>query len=95
MPKAFIIMDVEITHPEQYAEYKKWSSLAMQAHDVKILARGGPTHHLEGREPGRSVILEFPDMQAAKAFYQSHQYQRARNARENAAIMNMFIVQGV
>ena len=95
MPKAFIIMDVDVTHPKQYAEYKKWSSLAMQAHNVKVLVRGGATHPLEGRKPGRSVVLEFPNWEAAENFYESHQYRRARNARENAAIMNMFIVQGV
>ncbi|KAK81662.1 PF07045 domain protein [Bordetella holmesii CDC-H635-BH] len=46
-------------------------------------------------EPGRTVVLEFPTMAAAQAFYDSWQYRRARNAREGAAVMNMFIVQGM
>ncbi|MFZ5540869.1 MAG: DUF1330 domain-containing protein, partial [Pseudomonadota bacterium] len=34
-------------------------------------------------------------MQAARAFYDSTEYARARAARANAAIMNMFIVEGL
>jgi uncharacterized protein (DUF1330 family) len=94
MPKAFIIADVHITNPEQYAEYRKWSSAAMQAHQAKVLVRGGQTRPLEGREPGRTVILEFADMAAAQRFYDSDEYSRARKAREGAAVMNMFIVEG-
>ncbi len=94
MPKAFIIADVHITNPEQYAEYRKWSSAAMQAHQANVLVRGGQTKHLEGREPGRTVILEFADMAAAQRFYDSDEYSRARKAREGAAVMNMFIVEG-
>ncbi|MNW16759.1 hypothetical protein D3C71_2157240 [compost metagenome] len=67
----------------------------MRAYDAKILVRGGESKHLEGREPGRTVVMEFPSMAAAQAFYDSWQYRRARNAREGAAVMNMFIVQGM
>ncbi len=91
---AYIIADVTVTNPQQYEDYKRLSTLAMRAHDVKVLVRGGETRHLEGREPGRTVMLQFPSLAAAQAFYDSWQYRRARNAREGAAVMNMFIVQG-
>ncbi|KAG0737527.1 hypothetical protein G6F24_017920 [Rhizopus arrhizus] len=67
----------------------------MRAYDAKILVRGGESKHLEGREPGRTVVMEFPSMAAAQAFYDSWQYRGSRNAREGAAVMNMFIVQGM
>ena len=91
---AYIIADVTVTNAQQYEDYKRLSTLAMRAHDAKVLVRGGETRHLEGREPGRTVLMQFPSMAAAQAFYDSWQYRRARNAREGAAIMNMFIVQG-
>ncbi|MEI2417403.1 DUF1330 domain-containing protein [Orrella sp. JC864] len=91
---AYLIADVQVTHPQRYEDYKRLSTLAMRAHDAKVLVRGGETRRLEGREPGRTVMIEFPSMAAAQAFYDSWQYRRARNAREGAAIMNMFIVQG-
>lgn len=92
---AYLIADVTVTKPAQYEDYKRLSTLAMRAYDAKILVRGGESRHLEGREPGRTVVMEFPSMAAARAFYDSWQYRRARNAREGAAVMNMFIVQGM
>lgn len=91
---AYVIANVFVTHPEKYEEYRRFSTLAMRAHDVKVLVRGGKTEALEGRDPGRTVVLQFPSMGAARAFYNSAQYRRARNARERAAVMNMYIVEG-
>ena len=92
---AYILADVEITNPEQYAEYRKLSSAAFEAHGVQPLARGGTTERLEGRAPGRIVVLPFESMAAARAFYESPEYRKAREARKDAAIMNMLIVEGV
>jgi len=92
---AYVIVDVEVTKPAQYEAYRRLSSLAMSAYDAKVLVRGGEIRPLEGRTPGRVVVMEFPSMAAAQAFYDSWQYRRARNAREGAAVMNMFIVQGI
>ncbi len=92
---AYIVADVEITDPEQYAAYRALSSAAFEAHGVQPLARGGRTERLEGREPGRIVVLSFASMDAARAFYDSPEYRKAREARKDAAIMNMLIVEGV
>jgi uncharacterized protein (DUF1330 family) len=91
---AYIIADVEITNPAQYEEYRKWSSAAIAAHGVKTLVRGGTIRLLEGRAPGRVVVLEFTDRIKAQAFYDSAEYAKARAARVGAANMNMFIVDG-
>ena len=95
MPAAYILADVRITDTKQYDEYRKLSTAAFEAHGVKPLARGGQTTRLEGREPGRIVVLPFESVEAAKAFYDSPEYAKARKARENAAEMNMIIVEGV
>ena len=92
---AYIIADVEVTDPVQYEEYKKLSTAAMRAHGAEVLVRGGRADPLEGREPRRVVVLKFPSMEAARAFYDSAEYRRARAARANAAIMNVFIVEGL
>jgi uncharacterized protein (DUF1330 family) len=92
---SYIIADVEVTNPTQYEEYRKWSSAALTAHGVRILVRGGHTTLLEGRAPGRIVVLEFRDAAHARKFYESSEYVRARAARDGAAIMNMIIVDGV
>ena len=55
---AYLIADVSVTKPAQYEDYKRLSTLAMRAYDAKILVRGGDKV-LEGREPGRTVVMEF------------------------------------
>ncbi|NYT62182.1 DUF1330 domain-containing protein [Alcaligenaceae bacterium] len=92
---AYIIANVTVTDPEAYEEYRRFSTLAMRAHDVQVLVRGGKVQTLEGRDPDRTVILQFPNMAAATVFYNSVEYGRARHAREHAAIMTMYIVEGV
>jgi uncharacterized protein (DUF1330 family) len=92
---AYIIVQVEVTNPEQYKEYQKFSSIAMQTHGVKVLVRGGQQDVLEGQAPPRTVIMEFPDMAAARAWYESAEYRQAREARAGAAKMNMYVVDGL
>ncbi len=92
---AYIIADVQVTDPVQYDEYRKWASAAAKEHGGEYIARGGKTERLEGREPGRIVLLKFASMAAARAFYDSDTYGKARAAREHAAVMNMIIVEGV
>ncbi|WP_119155737.1 DUF1330 domain-containing protein [Caldimonas tepidiphila] len=93
---ALIIADVTITDETQYAEYRKWSTQAMQAHGAEVLVRGGRVETLEGGwQPGRIVVLKFPSVERARAFYDSPEYGRARSAREGAAIMRMILVEGV
>ncbi|GAB4481707.1 MAG: DUF1330 domain-containing protein [Burkholderiaceae bacterium] len=92
---AYIVAEVEVTDPAQYEEYKKLSTAAIAAHGAEVLVRGGRTEPLEGRAPHRVVVLRFASMAAARAFYDSPEYARARAARAGAAIMNMFIVEGL
>jgi uncharacterized protein (DUF1330 family) len=41
------------------------------------------------------VLLEFPDLEAAKRFYESPEYQEAKRLREGAADFNIVAVEGV
>jgi uncharacterized protein (DUF1330 family) len=96
MTSAYIIANVTVTNPQQYEEYKKWSSAAMQAHNAEICVRGGKVEVLEGDwQPERLVMLKFPSVEAARSFDASPEYGKARAARQGAAIMRMVIVEGV
>jgi uncharacterized protein (DUF1330 family) len=96
MPSAYIIANVTVTNPQQYEEYKKWSSAAMQAHGAEVCVRGGKVEVLEGDwSPERLVVLKFPSVEAARRFNASPEYGRARAARQGAAVMRMVVVEGV
>ena len=96
MPSAYIIANVTVTNPEQYAEYKKLSTIAAQAHGAEFCARGGAVEVLEGDwAPDRVVILKFPSLTQAKAYYHSVEYTAAIEARRGASVMRMVVVEGV
>jgi uncharacterized protein (DUF1330 family) len=96
MTSAYVIAYVDVTHPEQYEEYKKLSSIAMKTHGAELCVRGGKVEVLEGDwSPTRVVVLKFPSLDKAKAYYDSVEYRAARNARAGAAIMRMIVVEGV
>ena len=96
MPSAYIIANVTVTNQEQYAEYRKLSSIAVQAHGAEFCARGGAVEVLEGDwTPDRIVILKFPSMEKAKAYYQSVEYTAAIKARQGASVMRMVMVEGI
>ena len=96
MPKAYVVVDMEITDPERYASYREAAAPAVAAAGGRYLARGGATEVLEGdREPHRMVILEFPDMDAARSWYDSPAYREARRLRAGAATGSFIAVEGV
>jgi len=96
MTSAYVIANVRVTNPTQYEEYKKLSTLAMQAHGAEVCVRGGAVQVMEGDwQPDRLVLLKFPSVDKARGFYESPEYKRAIQAREGAAITRLVIVEGV
>jgi uncharacterized protein (DUF1330 family) len=93
---AFLIADVDVTDPAQYEEYKKLAPAAIAKYGGRYVVRGGAHETLEGTwVPNRLVILEFPDLDRARAFYRSPEYAAAKAARKNAATGNFVIVEGL
>ena len=89
-------METDISDPEQYEQYKAASPGAVAAGGGRFVVRGGELAVLEGDwSPSRLVVLEFPDLDAAKAWYASEQYQAVKALREGAADLKMVAVQGV
>jgi uncharacterized protein (DUF1330 family) len=96
LPSAYILANVDVTNPQQYEDYKRLSTLAMQAHGAEVCVRGGAVEVLEGDvKPARTVLLKFASKEKAKAFYESPEYQAAKKAREGAAVMRMVLIEGV
>ncbi len=93
---AYIIADVTVTDADKMAEYRQWSTKAMQEHGAEVLVRGGEFEVLEGPwTPSRLVVLKFADRAAAHRFYACETYAHARQIRENAGIMRMVVVDGL
>jgi uncharacterized protein (DUF1330 family) len=94
--KAYIIVDVSITDPVLYEEYKKLTPSSLLPYGGKFVVRGGKTETLEGEwVPGRFVILEFPSVEKARAWYNSGDYSEARLLRQRAAHTQMIMAEGL
>ena len=93
---AYLIVETDVHDPEQYEQYKAASPAAVAAGGGRFVARGGELAVLEGDwHPTRLVVLEFEDLEAAKRFYESEDYQAAKKLREGAATLRMVAVEGV
>lgn len=92
---AYIIAQVNVKDPQKYQEYAKLAGPANAKYGGRFLVRGGAKHTLEGDIPfQRIVVTEFPNVEAARRFYDSVEYQAARKHRLGAADFNMVIVEG-
>jgi len=93
---AYVIVETDVTDPEQYEQYKAASPAAIAAGGGRFLVRGGELVVLEGDwQPPRLVMLEFEDLAAARRWYESAAYQQAKKLREGAASFRAVAVQGV
>jgi uncharacterized protein (DUF1330 family) len=93
---AYIIVDVNITDPVEYEEYRKLTPGSLTAYNGKFIVRGGQTATLEGDwQPGRIVVLEFPNMETAKQWWASEEYGVAKLIRQRAATTRMIAVESV
>ena len=93
---AYVIVETDITDPEQYESYKAASPGAVAAGGGRFLVRGGELAVLEGDwSPSRLVMVEFPDLEAAKRWYVSERYQAAKELREGAATLHIVAVEGL
>jgi len=93
---AYLLVDCDVTDAARYETYKKLAPAAIAKYGGRYLVRGGATSRLEGDwQPKRVVVLEFPDTETAKRFYDSPEYRAARAERVGAARMNMVLVEGL
>jgi uncharacterized protein (DUF1330 family) len=93
---AYLVVDIGITNPTQFEEYKKLAPAAIAKYGGRYVIRGGAYEVLEGDwKPERLTIVEFESMEKAKAFYNSPEYAVAIKARTGAANFKALVVQGV
>ena len=95
-PKAYVIAQIaQIDDQENYACYRDLVGPTVASHNGRFLVRGGPAQRIEGDEPcGRMVIIEFPSVAQATAWYNSAEYQTALALRLASSTGTVMIVEG-
>ncbi len=82
---AFIVARIAIWDWERYRDYMQHTPRVIAQHGGRFLIRGGESVKLEGEDDGRrTVVIEFPSLADAKAFYHSPEYTAVRALRAGA-----------
>jgi uncharacterized protein (DUF1330 family) len=93
---AYFIVDLEVTDPAGFDEYRKLVPATIEKYGGRYLVRGGRTETLEGNwQPKRVVVLEFPSVEQARRWYNSEEYRDPKALRFKTAKANLILVEGV
>ena len=74
---AYAIVQVDVKDADEYGKYAALAGPAVAKYGGEFLARGGDCEVFEGESRARNVLIRFPDMDTAKTFYHSPEYQEA------------------
>jgi uncharacterized protein (DUF1330 family) len=93
---AYMIFTRDKTLDErELTNYAKEVPATLVGHEVKALALYGSHEDLEGPPTEGTVVLEFPCVVAAKAWYEGPLYREARERRFKGAVYRVTLVEGV
>lgn len=90
-----VLRETPVTDPEAIEEYKRLAPSKEPTPGLKVLAAYGDLTVLDGQAPDAAVIMEFPTVEMAKAWYNTPNYQAAVAARSKAADFRVMIVEGL
>lgn len=91
---------MQVTNPQPYEAYRTLTTETVAQHGGQFIARGGTREQREGEDDAhngswRSVIIEFPSLAAAQGWYDSVEYQKAKEIRLANSIGRLYILEGV
>ena len=94
---AYIISEVsEVVDPAAMEKYRALAEVTIKQYDGRYLVRGGGWESLEGEWAlERTIVVEFPSWERAKAWYRSPEYATALELSRVALKRKMLMVNGV
>lgn len=92
---AYLFADINVNDPARFDDYRGKVAPLVEKYGGKYLVRGGGYEKVEGDwSPNRLVVIEFEDLDRAKAFYFSAEYAPVMEIRKQASTGNVLIVEG-
>lgn len=92
---AYLISDVSVRDEEAFQNYRSRAAPSIAKHGGRYLARGSEVVPLEGGlHPANIIVVEFPSLDQARAWYSSPEYAEALEFRDRAFTRNMIFVDG-
>ena len=92
---AYVITEnLAMRDPAGMAEYRAGVAATVERYGGKFLVRGGAIQALEGSAPNGLVVIEFPNADQARAWYNSPEYQPLVAIRQRCADTRLTLVEG-
>lgn len=95
MPAYVIFTRTKTLNQDELEKY--WSLIqdTMKGHPIEVLVPYGNFEVLEGEQIEGVVVAKFPNMEAAKKWYDSEPYRKAIIHRQKGAIYTGILVEGI
>jgi uncharacterized protein (DUF1330 family) len=95
MPEGYLILTEAVHDEAGMAAYSRAAAPSMISGRATVLAVDAGSQVLEGTWHGnRTIVLEFESVEAAREWYESAEYAKAKPMRHAAADSNAVIVAG-
>ena len=89
-----MIIQADITDPEQFVEYAKRAPALIEKYGGRYRCMRGQVEQLEGKPDNRKIVVsEWPSMEAAQSFWNSDEYAELKQLREGAAEIDVNLVE--
>ena len=95
MPAYAVALIRETDFNDEVVQYLSQIDETLAPFSGRYLIHGGPYIPLEGKWSGDLVMIEFPSMDEAKAWYDSDAYAAIRALRTENTAGDVLLVQGV
>ena len=78
---AYLVANYRITDPERYGAYPPAVMPTLVAHGAEVLVADNESEVVEGEPSSVTIVLKFPSREAARAWYDSPEYQEIVHLR--------------
>jgi uncharacterized protein (DUF1330 family) len=93
---AYVVVDLDVMDAEKFESYKQLVPATIEKYGGRYLARGGKVETFEGTwAPKRFVLLEFPSVDRARAWFESAEYAMPKALRQSCTRSSIIVVEGV
>jgi uncharacterized protein (DUF1330 family) len=94
---AYVISDVSLKDDTvAVTAYRTRAADSIARYGGRYIVRGGSLEALEGNWlPRMLIVVEFPDIATARAWYKSPEYAQALTFRDKALTRNLLLLDGV
>ncbi|MGW0780174.1 DUF1330 domain-containing protein [Streptomyces sp. NPDC002913] len=92
---AYVIVTADVLDEEAALAYASVAQRSVLSHDGRYLVAGPTPEPVEGTwDSSRFLVIEFPDMDRIRQWYDSPEYRRAMEIREGKIRVGMLFIEG-